>query len=1023
MEDIQALLMRMPPEEREKAEAIARRGGARLLGAEGALSYAVREGEATYAVTLPGVSPAQCNCQASHPCPHIAAALLDARHSGQLALFERALARRSAERLRALSERALPCEAPLALEVTIVLPRSGRGLGVMLRTGTERLYVVRSVALFLSALQEGQPFPLGKQEVALSPARYAPEDRAILTLLGDIALVDSLSGQLARTGRDARLLPVPERFVARLLERLAAHPFVLLCEGEQTRLPGIPEGRLDLLFALFLHGREIKLRCETPAGLIRVSADGGICALPGELLFVPEDQRQILQALPTGPSLCVFTPEEAPWVLGELLPRLRRAGHVTLDGRLEERMVNRPLSTQARLYRQGSAIACEIDFCYGDVEVHPFSRGEAAQSGLLLVRDAEGEGRVLRLLSEAGFIQEGGRALLTGSERIWRFFTEGLEALSQLSSVYLSEEFRAMRPRRPRLSGHLGQSGTKLRLELSLDDVPTEDTQEILEALRARRRFFRMTDGTFLDLSGLEGWEQVADAALEPQRGEIQRGPMEIRAFRASYLLSLLGAGGAALTASEAVRRRFAEPEDEGDIPLSEVLRPYQRRGFLWLRQHYRLGLGGVLADEMGLGKTLQVIALLRWSAALGEQKPSIIVSPTSLVYNWQQELSRFAPELGVVVAEGTQGSRAAQLAQAREASVYLTSYPLLRRDIEALREIPFRFAILDEAQSIKNASSMGAGAARSLSAEARFALTGTPMENHPGELWSIFDFALPGYLGSFSAFMARYGAGGDAQGLRARIRPFLLRRLKQEVASELPEKTEAVLMAEMTPEQARVYRAALQRLRPQEKEFTGAGRFRALSALTELRECCDHPQLILPDYVGGSGKMELLLDLLPGVLASGHRVLLFSQFTRMLRILERRLTASGVECFYLDGETPGRTRIERVNRFNAGEGQVFLISLKAGGSGLNLTGADWVIHYDPWWNPAVEDQATDRAHRIGQERAVMVARLITRGTVEEQVARLSERKRALFERMIEAGESFPTQLSDEEIRALFSEE
>ena len=228
--------------------------------------------------------------------------------------------------------------------------------------------------------------------------------------------------------------------------------------------------------------------------------------------------------------------------------------------------------------------------------------------------------------------------------------------------------------------------------------------------------------------------------------------------------------------------------------------------------------------------------------------------------------------------------------------------------------------------------------------------------------------------------------------------------------------------LGEMTPEQRRVYRAALQRLKPDERTLSGGGRFRVLAALTELREACGHPALILPEYAGSSGKLDLLMDILPGALESGHRALIFSQFTRMLRIIERRLEATGIESFYLDGETPARERMDRVQRFNAGEGQIFLISLKAGGAGLNLTGADWVIHYDPWWNPAAEDQATDRVHRIGQTKSVTVTRLVTRDSVEEQVVRLGERKRELFERMIEAGEAFPTQLTEEEIRALFEE-
>ena len=356
-----------------------------------------------------------------------------------------------------------------------------------------------------------------------------------------------------------------------------------------------------------------------------------------------------------------------------------------------------------------------------------------------------------------------------------------------------------------------------------------------------------------------------------------------------------------------------------------------------------------------------------------------------------------------------------------KEGEVLITSYDLLKRDVELYRDMVFAIQVIDEAQYIKNAMSVGAGAVKQLKAQTRLALTGTPMENHPGELWSIFDFVLPGYLNSFAQFMHRFGTGEEADVLRSRIRPFLLRRLKGDVLRELPEKVEITLTADMTEEQRRVYQASLLRLRPQvEGMFSSNNRIEMLAAITELRQICGHPSLVLPSYAASSGKLDLLLDVLPGSLEAGHRALIFSQFTRMLKILQRRLEAVGISCMYLDGETPPKRRIEMVQQFNAGEGQVFLISLKAGGSGLNLVGADTVIHFDPWWNPAAEDQATDRAHRIGQKHKVTVIRMITRGSIEEQVVKLGARKREMFDQMITAGEAMLTQLTPEDIRALF---
>ena len=373
---------------------------------------------------------------------------------------------------------------------------------------------------------------------------------------------------------------------------------------------------------------------------------------------------------------------------------------------------------------------------------------------------------------------------------------------------------------------------------------------------------------------------------------------------------------------------------------------------------------------------------------------------------------------------------------------VLITSYPLIRRDGELLSGFKFRFCILDEAQNIKNAQSVGAEAVRQIDAQSRYALTGTPMENHPGELWSIFNFVMPGYLLNNAAFMRQHGQGQNAEALRTKLRPFLLRRLKKDVLPELPDKVEQTIIAEPTPEQLDVYKASLLRLRGHVQELLGQhedgqsafgrNRIEVLSAITELRQICCHPSLCLDSYEGSSGKLELLMDILPTALENGHRVLLFSQFTSMLNIIRNRLTEEGIGWLYLDGQTPAEERIALVEKFNSGMEKtpetadvpdVFLISLKAGGSGLNLTGADTVIHYDPWWNPAVEDQATDRVHRIGQTRSVQVLRLITKDTVEQGVLEMSQRKRALFDQVITAGDTIPTQLTEQEILQLFQME
>ena len=557
------------------------------------------------------------------------------------------------------------------------------------------------------------------------------------------------------------------------------------------------------------------------------------------------------------------------------------------------------------------------------------------------------------------------------------------------------------------------------------------------ESLPMFRRYFRLKDGSFLDLSAMDEWLPLADSIFEAAQAEgaesVAMGDDTIRlqAYRACYLQSLLESLGLPIEVDEktqATVRLLTDPGQVQDVKLPDglSLRPYQERGFQWLLALDRLHMGGVLADDMGLGKTVQVIALLM--ATRQEGQVSLVVAPTTLTYNWLSELGRFAPDLSVMVLGGSAAQRASQIRHVKEAhdvDVLITSYPLIRQDIEQLTTIEFRFAILDEAQHIKNAGSKGAQAVRQLQAQTRFALTGTPLENGVGELWSIFNFVLPGYLLSYSAFLRRYQDGTDAEDLRRRISPFLMRRLKKEVLTELPDKIESVFTAQMSPEQAKVYEATMMRLRQRvdsivkEKGFE-RGRTEVLAAITQLREICCHPSLVLDDYTGTSGKLDMLLDMLPEAIAKGRRVLLFSAFTSMLKILRRELDDAGYETMYLDGDTPAQRRVEMAEQFNAGQGQIFLISLKAGGTGLNLTGADMVIHYDPWWNPAAEDQATDRAYRIGQTRKVEVIRLVTHASIEEQVVALGQRKKALFDQLIKPGESMVGGLSPQEIMSLF---
>jgi superfamily II DNA or RNA helicase len=461
------------------------------------------------------------------------------------------------------------------------------------------------------------------------------------------------------------------------------------------------------------------------------------------------------------------------------------------------------------------------------------------------------------------------------------------------------------------------------------------------------------------------------------------------------------------------------------------VLRPYQERGVAWLRLLHKAGFGGVLADDMGLGKTVQFLAYLALERSRKRVRgPVLIVSPTSVLPNWRAEIARFVPRLRVLTLSGA--DRFGRMAQIDHSDVVLTSYALLQRDIDELCKHEWQIAVLDEAQAIKNPRSKGAQAAARLRAGQRLALTGTPMENHLGELWSIFGFAVPGLLGEHAAFTRAFRTPiekrGDAERralLAARLRPFLLRRTKENVALDLPEKSEIVVPIELDGAQRDLYetiRIAMHERVRSELQRRGLARSRivVLDALLKLRQVCCDPRLVklaAARNVRESRKLEALLDMLPELIEEGRRILLFSQFTSMLDLIKPELVRRNIDFVELRGDT--RDRVTPVERFQAGEVPLFLISLKAGGTGLNLTAADTVIHYDPWWNPAVERQATDRAHRIGQQRPVFVYKLVTSGTVEERIIDLQQRKAELAAGIF--GESASATLDAGEIDRLFA--
>ncbi len=690
-------------------------------------------------------------------------------------------------------------------------------------------------------------------------------------------------------------------------------------------------------------------------------------------------------------------------------------------------------------------LAIELRFRYGETEITadppPSDVPEVRPAGGMIVtvhRDAAAEEAAASLLRRTDLDVEGPpgtRGLYTPAIDPLTWLVERLPVVRSAGfEVFGQEQLKRYRvrsgPSRISLKVSSGIDWFDLTVNASFEGT-TASLDEFIAAVQGGKRFVRLTDGSYGMLP--EQWLKKfqAAAALGSRQGEV------LRLGRTQVTLLDELAGTEELTTDttfDELRARLRTFSGIQECPLPEgftgSLRPYQLTGYFWLRFLQEFRFGGLLADDMGLGKTIQTLALLQHVHAGAPGHPSLIVVPTSLVYNWEREASRFTPNLKVLLYHGLDRKR--HQGKFELYDLVVTSYGILRRDIEFLRSVPFTTAVLDESQNIKNFASVNARAARHLQAMHRLALTGTPVENNLTELWSQFQFLNPGMLGGLKTFgetfvrpIERQRDEDAASTLRRMIHPFLLRRTKELVAADLPPKLESVVYCDMDDSQRSAYHHWREFYRQSiihSIETVGLRKstVKVLEGLTKLRLVCCHPSLADDRYRGSSGKFEAFAEMLDDILAEGHRVLVFSQFVRMLSILRHHLDKHSVVYEYLDGRTVHRK--ERVDHFQDDASvKAFLISLRAGGTGLNLTGADYVIHYDPWWNPAVEAQATDRTHRIGQTRQVFSYKLITRDSVEEKILALQAKKQELVDNIISTEQSFLKSLTREDIEELFT--
>ena len=687
-------------------------------------------------------------------------------------------------------------------------------------------------------------------------------------------------------------------------------------------------------------------------------------------------------------------------------------------------------------------IILNLKFCYGDIEFNPLNKKEIPS----IPRDFYKEDEVFRRIKQDGFYhfaEDDNIFVLNDEERIYEFLSNSIKEYMEKFEVLVTEQFKKNEIKQPKIScvGVKIQNDL-LNIDLSGFDFDKEELYEIINKYRQRKKYYRLKNGTFLNLettADMEFLDNVTEDITNSIK-QIPDGKINIPINRSLYLNSLLNK----LNNVQINQDKYFEKIVNDNIKIENIeipneqksiLRPYQKTGYRWLKTLDRYKFGGILADDMGLGKTIQVITILQSNKSNSIHKPSFVICPSSLTLNWKNEVEKFGKGINCIIITGNAIQREEQIKKCNVYDLVITSYDLLRRDIDIYNEneIKFRYQIADEAQYIKNSNTLNAKSLKKINAEIKFALTGTPIENSLAELWSIFDYIMPGYLFNYNRFKRDYETKIIKENdektmnkLRTMIEPFILRRTKKEVLAELPEKTITVIKNEMNEEQRKIYVTFLAQTKKEVARIVGLNdikksKIQILALLTRLRQICCHPSLFLDSYDGESSKLIQCIELIKEAISGNHKILLFSSYTEMFNIIERELEKEGINYFKLTGETKVDKRIEMVDEFNSDENiKVFLISLKAGGTGLNLTGADIVIHYDPWWNLSVENQATDRAYRIGQKNNVQVYKLITKNSIEEKINDLQQKKSNLIENVLDTQTTFINQLTEQEILNLF---
>ena len=967
---------------------------------------------------------AKCTCpqfKRTHTCKHIAACLMYYRFE-MMSYKKIDILKASKEILDMFYEPNKPLKIKEKLNLEISLEFYENELKYKLYIGTTKLYTINNYSKlnnFLECYFNGGTYKFGAKLI-YNPDDYyfSDEDKDIIDYLSSIER------------RHYSNLELSERDLKYVFEKVSINKLKINGNNIKAIKHEMPTN-----FSLEKNKKGYELTISNLDKYRFLTSSLKNVLYENTLYIIPEDERKIIIAFANHElTSIIFTKKDIGRFSKGLLGKIKNKIDVSED--ITDIQIN--LKPEGKIYLDiGSSLTCKIKLKYGSDEIDFFEDSKE------IIRDNEYENELIQDIVNNGFKLENKKIKMDDIDTIGYFLEEGINSLKSKYEIYTSKKIDStnlIKKSRITKDFSIGTNGI-MSFNFEIDNIDEEELKNIFNSLENKKTYHKLKNGNIINLESDNELQELNSlfSDLDINKNNITTN-IEIPKYRALYIDSLRNNKYQDITTNNSFEDFIKNFKEYQNIKINlskednKILRDYQKIGVRWMFALYKCDLGGILADEMGLGKSIQTICFIK--EVLKEKKDAkiLIVCPTSLVYNWEKEFAKFGSDLKYTTISETKTKRVSLISNDNY-NIFITSYGLLRNDIEEYKKQDYEICIIDEAQFIKNYQAKMTIALKEINSHTKLALTGTPLENSITELWSIFDFLMPGYLNSVKKFHEKYHISDvtkedleKLESLNYQIKPFILRRKKNEVSKDLPEKIENTIYLDLPESQKKLYLSVLketEREINEEIESVGykAAQFKILTLLTKLREICINPYVLYENYDGEAIKIEKIIEMIKDYAKEEHKILIFSSFKRVLDLLKERLNKEHISFYSIDGSVKGKERLPLVDKFNEDDTTCFLITLKSGGTGLNLTSADIVIHLDIWWNPQAENQATDRAHRIGQIKNVIVNKLITKGTIEERILDLQNKKKILSDNLIEGhsnGEMLSS-LTETEVRELLS--